>query len=194
MSAAELSPWERLLALMHGHSDVVDDLRRVAIKTEAPKSLPPFDVPSGDYLRRRRAAKRLGAALESLRRSLAGAPEDLLQAVAGAAPHLASGSLADWQRDLDLLSETTSDLLGIQRGQRGAPINYRKRSIERGAARVLQLRGIRLTKARDGLLSKVLMLMYEATNEHVPEDMMPVLQRLIPKRRGRLIRTAKEAV
>ena len=49
--------------------------------------------------------------------------------------------------------------------------------------RVLQQAGMRLTKSRDGAFAKILALMYDAAGEPMPEDIFPVLHRLLPRHR-----------
>jgi hypothetical protein len=174
-----------LLSVLKGQRECVAGLLRVLDQLDPPVTEPSiatiefFDVPSRDFARRRKVAEQLGKALTALEQAMAVAPEDLLNAVAGAAPHLHAGSLHDWQRDLSELADHTRDLARQQRGRPGAPVNGRRRRLELATARALKSGGLRLTKGRDGLLAKVLGLMYTAAGEPVPEDLFPILKRVV---------------
>ncbi len=123
--------------------------------------------------------------MEALETALTAAPEDLIQALAGSAPHLQSGSLLDWQRDLTELSDEMLYLEGSQRGRRGAPVrNARRNALAVEVYRILRRGGFPLKKTRDGLLANVLVLMFVAAGERVPEDLFPVLTRLIPAKKA----------
>jgi hypothetical protein len=143
-----------------------------------------FDVPEErDYVRRRKVATKLLKAFESLVEALLKhAPEDLIQALAGAAPHLRSGSMHDWEQDLIVLTDEVRHLLLMQRGKRGRPGLRSRRRLEEQVKRELKAANIRLTKGRDGVFAKTLLVMYEIGGEPAPEDVFPVLARLLPRR------------
>lgn len=167
--------------LVNGNKDTVRALESVVAEHRAKRGMrEAFDVPTQDYVRRRAAAARLHSALEALEVALCDAPEDLLEALAGAAPHLHSASLKCWRQDLFELRETTRELQAIQRGRRGAPVNLQRRSLEHQTYRAADRGGVRLTKARDGVFAKILTLVYDAAGEPCPEDLFPVLRRVLP--------------
>jgi hypothetical protein len=169
-----------LAALVNHRPGVVADLEHVVAQHYERQRRPdPLAVPPRDYLRRRRAADQLSRAFLRLASALRDAPEDLIEALAGAAPFLYSGSLRKWEEDLAVLSFELIGLRAIQRGRRGAPINWRRRRLEEATVRVLRRAGVRLTKARDGRLAKILIVIYDAAGELGAEDIFPVLQRLL---------------
>ena len=181
------SPHAQLLALV-GNPDVARRLQAVAAQHRHNRrhpQAPRFDVPQeDDYVRRRRVATKLLRAFERLEvELLKDAPEDLVEALAGVAPHLHAGSLHDWSSDLMTLTAELGHLLSMQRGRRGTPGNRLRRRLEHAAVREMQRANISLTKGRDGMFAKTLIVMYELAGERAPEDMFPVLNRLLPRRR-----------
>ncbi len=117
-----------LAPLVDDRQEVLDRLVLVACRHVLPPGRSSDEAPSRDYLRRRRAATRLSRALDELQRALRDAPEDLINALAGAVPYLRSGSLHQWEQDLCVLSDEADSVRRRQRGRRGAPVNQRRRT------------------------------------------------------------------
>jgi hypothetical protein len=83
-----------------------------------------------------------------------------------------------------------ADIVGPD-NRRGAPAGADRRALEAVTAEALILAGVPLTKGREGRLAKALRIVYESTGSKTPEDMFPILDRLVQQsKNGGLIRAA----